>query len=1317
MAWKILRGEAVPELGLAVENSSESEDSEYVTVDVTVYASDYVASGVTLHLGCRTVNDNCFSLRNAFLPDRSWVSREDALKILHPVTSAKGMVSLGEIEPDSPKRVQFIFLREDVRTGSALQVTATSWNSKAASQDIILSVEEDQPLDEIFVPENDSFSNPKRIRSTMGKFPLDFAMASREPGEPLVSASSRTLWYTWKAPHRGLFRFKLNDANSSETANGNIDFALFTGDKLVDLELETEKRGGEISFAAPAGAEYKLRIATRDWDLPPLTLEWESADARPANDDFANAQAVEGESGSFGSSNEGATLEGSEFYGGSAASVWFEWTAPEDGPWIFKTTQGFSLSTRIYTGSSIETLRLVSQPGVNSVFARFVARKGETYKISTTSRSADSSGLKFELSWRPVEDYDVSTYFPMSDHFANAKEIEGMEGSAIVSGRADDYLGLTVEPYEPIATGIGTAWLQWTAPADRRFTWKLSGHSSQQLSIFIGDALSSLQLVGSIQGDSSFTLDANRNTSYWIAAGQSASSLHSYSPTSFKVEWGPTPSNDSRNSASNISGGGGLTIARIAHSTTSPQDPKDTVGTDSVWWRWRAPESGWHRFWVERNPLSVILSIYPGDGSNQAVAMSERSFIANGRVEAFVLARAGQYYDVRLATRPGVEKVTTAVFRWVRSSAPAFLSYKGATLMDSLELDGIPQVLRSPLQLAMNSDGRFLASTAANGIFVFKRDEESNKLSLAYRSDTEATNALPTSGFLEYAQLWWNDRQSRLFAMTGSEGYSFAFSDDRSSEVSQERIAGYPGGRRSVWGWRKRKHGVGSLDGRYFFGLRNSDNEIRAYRVDSPAEFTLEQIVSSSVESDTYVEMLLVDKMRTPLDAVLPPDGSHLYVLAETGLFVFAVDPETGKLDLTKEILLTEDHSNSFQALRGLASIAIDRKGDLLFVSGPRNFGSSTGSPFDQPFLSNPVVAFDIATDPSNPRYLDSLTRNYAELNNDVYLSWSHLKPSYSFDRLRGCSSMISHGDLPAVDVFCNNGFFVATWNPDVFELELADFSITDERDQFGNTLPESLGSFTYGNVYRQLAQSPDGGHVYHATTVANDQTRDAIHFFERASAAGFNPESHSRGTGSSVPGPATTSFSRDSPDRLCNSAESSDDNANCRPNLGVAHTDNSSTDARFTGYVSTDQNLGAHAVLSPNQEISVVGIVHPAQSDQGKPGSVHIAAVLPGGEFFVRNTVGGWIPWNGDALPAAQSWDALPASIDLVVFGHGTQGYDTVEEPLEPTGKNLGITGGEIRFYLAYSTSDSGIYRYSAEPVTLTISGPGQSERSDEEC
>ncbi|MYE28536.1 MAG: S8 family serine peptidase [Gammaproteobacteria bacterium] len=1265
VAWKIVRGDVTPELELTVEDVSGDETSEYATVEVTVNASGYVASGTTLHMGCRNVDGNCWELWQAYLPHLNRVYREDGLD--RPETgSGFETISMGEIAPDAPRRVQLAFLRDEIPAGTALQVTASSWNGKAASRNITLSEDEDEPFGELGIPANDDFSHFERIEGVAGEISLDLAPASREPGEPMIAADSRTLWYGWEAPAKGLFRFKLEDADSGEAHEA--EFALFTGGELVDLELAAEKQGGEISFAARAGVDYRLRLSSGDWDAPPLVLKWESAAARPVNDDFNDALKLKGESGEVDFSNEGATLEGSEFFGGASATVWFDWTAPADGPWIFRS-RDWMLTVHVFEGAQADDLRLLSNPGVSSR-AIIVAEQDKTYRIVVASRSAGDSGQRSTLSWNPIPASNTGWRFEKADHFSDAISFEGSQG--IISAPGQEHSGLTVEPGEPMSTGIGTAWLQWTAPATGRFSWLLDGSYRLRFSVFTGDSLPNLQLVGSSRGGSKIALDAVENVSYRIAAGQSEASVQHSSPDEFTVHWGPTPANDDRAAASRISGVAGAAAAGLTHATSSPQDPVDTVGTDSVWYRWRAPRSGWHRFQVKEHPLSVILSVYPGDGDGQAVADSERSFIANGRVEAHVLARAGESYDIRVSARPGVEKAADATLEWGPSNAPPFLSYKGATETDSLFLGLEPQAARSPANLAVSGDGRYLFSTAQNGIFAFERDAGANALPLVWRTEPDAAEGFERDA-LEGAGLWWNSRHGRLMALTRSGDYSLTVPEDGSPWLSLSRIAAEPGSRDVAWNNSYR--GAGSDDGRYFYAV--GLEWLQVYRVDSADRFALVQEVSSG-NASSEVDSLIVDDLGDPpFHLAFSRDNSHLYLAAETGLFVFRRDSDTGKLGLEREILFSDNLPGApFKGLGGIERAALDNGGGILFVSGPQSI-FPTGSPFDNPFFDAAIVAFDVETDPAAPRRLDALTRVHAERSVEVAASWSHLKPSYYYERLRNCHWMYPHADLPAVDVFCENGWYVAHWDRDTETLEVADFAVAGERDRFGATLPETLGAH-WSWEYRQMAQSPDGGRVYRTTNAGQDGAFDAIHVFERASAAGFQPDA------SRLP-------AVDSP-----------------PGQNSARTDGAFSGARFAGYASGERGFSERTVFAPGDEFNVYGSVFVDPLDRGKPGALHIAAVMPDGGIFVKNAAGDWLPWDGGALPAVHVWERLPRDFDVLVFGTASvPSTATLEDSAAITGEQLGVRNEAIRFYIAYSTGDNGgVYHYSTEPVALTISG-----------
>ena len=1117
VAWKILRAsEAGPQLELHIEETSPADaNSEYLTVDVSVETSHYVASGTTLQLNCRADEDTqCRELREAYLPHRSRVFRGDGVSRSLPGSNwaVAEPVPVGEVAVGTPRHVQFSFLREKVPAGAVLHVTATSWNAGAAGQSIALASSE-QENNDVSVPVNDSFSASERISGATGQTLLDLAFASREPGEPFVAAVSKTLWYVWTAPATGLFRFRLQEADSGDPSEA--DFKLFTGDSLVTLGLVVEKSGKEISFDAKAGTRYRLRIESdtpsEQWDLAPLVLKWEPADSRPANDDIAYAQTIEGESGSLVSTNEGATLERSEFLGGLAATVWYEWTAPRDGYALFRFDGAPGLSILAFAGSEIGGLRLVSRLDP-APFTRFPVQGGETYRIAVAARNADASGAGFTLSWH-LDQYSPNVQY--NDDFRDAGSIGASEGAehGFLDLAGSNLRGLTVEPLEPLATGIGTRWWYWTAPRDGQFTWRLAGSNAFRLTIWTGDALDQLNFVGSLRGGSSLVLDAMVDSRYWFALGHSPDTIPTnlYS-IAIAIAWGETPANDDRADARPIVGAAGSVDASLRHATSETSEPRSTVGVNSVWWYWSAPTTGWHTFWVEGHPLSAILSVYPDSAAAQAVDTSERTIVANGRVEVQLLARAGERYDIRLAQRPGVDSQNSARLRWDTSGPPAYLSYKGAVTNDSLVPNPGPRGLRSPRNLAMSDDGTYLFSSSEERLLGFLRDIETGDLSLAYDFLADGSNqdvSVPID-----VHLWWNPHHDRLIAANRiPSSYSFALPDDGASVLSYQRID-FLGDDDDIHNF-GRGPGAGSPDGRYFywsdpgnFSHSNpTDISLRVYRVDSPTQFALVQRVSPDGASDD--EHLVIPNMGIPVGLTVAPDGSYLYLITWRGLIVFSRDASSGRLGLAREILRDGDPENPFYEMSGFNGVALDAQGATLFVSGEKSEGAAV---FDAA-----VAAFDVSMDPSNPVHLDTLTNLHFETDLDASRAWNHLKPARN--TFRGCNDLVPHGVLHAVDVFCRGGYYVVRWNPVTQALEVTDFAASGANDRFGNTVPD-LPNRNLSFRPRQMTQSPDGAHVYRATSVADYAQTDAIHIFERASA--MKPVEGDEDAGGAVSGTTT---------------------------------------------------------------------------------------------------------------------------------------------------------------------------------------------------
>ena len=123
--------------------------------------------------------------------------------------------------------------------------------------------------------------------------------------------------------------------------------------------------------------------------------------AGPANDDFANAQALTGSTGSVQGSNIGATAEAGEpsflyEYGGS--SVWYTWSSPTTVLAVF-TTAGSNYDTILgaYTGNNVATLTQVAANddyggSLNSQIT-FVAHAGTVYHIAVDGYAAQQGSI------------------------------------------------------------------------------------------------------------------------------------------------------------------------------------------------------------------------------------------------------------------------------------------------------------------------------------------------------------------------------------------------------------------------------------------------------------------------------------------------------------------------------------------------------------------------------------------------------------------------------------------------------------------------------------------------------------------------------------------------------------------------------------------------------------------------------------------------------------------------------------------------------------------------------------------------------------
>ena len=855
LSWTVIRGPSTPELAIATDQSALDQDGE---VALTVTANGYVAAGVRLHVECRTLAAQADEQPAEVVPcDASGnyqVANADGVERPAGRIDPGWFLPLGDIAAGESRVVRFDYPAGDV---PALHFTATSWNATAASISVPMSETTPDEVATVDVPANDAFADAEDLAGAEGSRQVDLLHASTEPGEadyvPGAGRPAGSAWYRWKATTAGPVHFGavLDDAFALRVLDAldrwEMRIEVYEGDSLASARRVASSPWGASFFALPE-TEYVVRVATGD-RVGPATVYWQRGE-RPENDRFDAAKAISGEQGSEAGTNLGATLDPGEYHGGLGATVWYSWTAPDDGAWEFRSSAG-QLKVLVFSGRTVGEVRLVS--GYPESLAEFQAQSGETYRIAITAEDAFAGGGRFDLSWSPVE------RGADSDDLAGAAPLPAEE-AASWSAYVDS--GATVEPGEPLATGVRTRWWSWTAPETDEFTWRLTGSAGMTLTGFSGDSLDTLELLGSARATGiEFSFGAEEDETYRFAVGLANrhGSVFTNSSVNGTVVFGPTPSNDAWSDATALTAASGTVTGSNLYATTEPYERIWDVGHSSLWWTFEAPADGWYRFWVDETNLPFTLSAYVhGTGSAGQLEMIVASRRGAGRVEIAVQVDAGERYGIRLGTF-GNAQGADFTMHWEETEAPNLLRYVGQFTPKTGD-DEIRRLGR----MAFDPTGQALYVASPYGLSVLARDPETGTL-----TDSQLLTGDRTS-----AALWWDRDNARLLVFKDCEARAFEAVDGtyrRLHDAGALTVSGTPP----------------CIDGRVFtdpartfvYGVRERW-DIKVYAVESGGSLR-------------HVQTFDLSSVR---DAVIANAGGHVLAVEDHVLHVLERDGETGKI-------------------------------------------------------------------------------------------------------------------------------------------------------------------------------------------------------------------------------------------------------------------------------------------------------------------------------------------------------------------------------------------------------------------------------------
>lgn len=532
------------------------------------------------------------------------------------VYSGSGVDALMELDSAGPSRIG-IFVQAPVTAGTTYYLavageTSSDWGTF--------------DLDWAIGPANDSFAAATALAGDAGALGGETNVdSSAETGEPAHRGYGPFLsvWYAFTPSVSGNAVFEV-DVTSPAT---DLVVAVYTG-ASVDALTQVAASGPTslsmvVEFHVTAANTYCLAVAGQsasDWGT--FDLAWVMG---PANDEFAAATALVGESGSLaGQTNVNSSAEPGELahHGyGPYRSVWYAFTAPRTGNVVFDfdVTSGYTeLVAAGYSGSSVDALTKLSGvgPGALAIHLEFRVTEAQTYHVVVAAAGNFDAG-EFDIDW---------TMGPENDEFNQAFKLAGEEpgpGGGLSGFLADQTtVHASAESGEPAHLEFGpfrSVWYSFTAAVTGVMTVTIdvtSDYADLVAAAYSGtsvDALTEVNGVGPSPLGLTLRFPMAAGTVYHVAVA----AADNFDAGSFDLGWqgleGPTNDNFAQAALLVTDAGSKLGQDNFA-ATAEPGEPAHAgyPATGSVWYDWTPSVGGYAVVTVTTNSPGAVLAAYTG---------------------------------------------------------------------------------------------------------------------------------------------------------------------------------------------------------------------------------------------------------------------------------------------------------------------------------------------------------------------------------------------------------------------------------------------------------------------------------------------------------------------------------------------------------------------------------------------------------------------------------------------------------------------------------------------------------------------------------
>ena len=385
-----------------------------------------------------------------------------------------------------------------------------------------------------------------------------------------------------------------------------------------------------------------------------------SGDVGNGSDGFRSRVRLSDASGRAVGSNVRASKESGEpKHAGKRGghSVWWTWTAPASGTFIFDTRgSDFDTLLAVYTGNSVSRLnRIASNDDIDrrariyQSEVRFKAQQGQTYHIAVDGYGGATGNIV--LHWKAEEKPDDANEDALDDVNVTIPASCSRQVQLCVRDHQcedGDEISVSVNGSSVFSGELFNAPQCFDVPVRQ-------GTNSVRLL-----ALNGTGYKGNCghQDENTGEIRINDTSQQWSHSGGTGSTANlnvtigppggTCSPTSGLG--GCSGGNDDFRCRTRLDGASGQANGDNEGAGKESGEPEhdDKSGGASVWWTWTAPASGTFIFDTRGSDFDTLLAVYTGNSVNRLTGVASDDDIGGGvrQSEVSVTAQQGQTYHI-----------------------------------------------------------------------------------------------------------------------------------------------------------------------------------------------------------------------------------------------------------------------------------------------------------------------------------------------------------------------------------------------------------------------------------------------------------------------------------------------------------------------------------------------------------------------------------------------------------------------------------------------------------------------------------------------